>query len=192
MAKEVKKQNPAPIVHPATPAKTKSDPFQDAIKKYLDQRAREDELFAATYANPKKSIADCCAYIINEVQRMGVKGLPSDTVYNMAVHYYDEADLKGGARPNCKIIVDQSVELTEDDKAKAREKAIELATAELKDEVKKDLVADIKLTEGEIADARKEALNKVIEETKEKMAAKKKPEAKKEESKSKESQNSLF
>ncbi|RYD70224.1 MAG: PcfK-like protein, partial [Verrucomicrobiaceae bacterium] len=50
----------------------------------------EDELFAATYGNPKKSISDCCNYILNEVKKMNVQGLPSEAVYNLAVHYYDD------------------------------------------------------------------------------------------------------
>lgn len=34
-----------------------------AIKQYLDNRAATDELFAAKYATPKKSIDECCKYL---------------------------------------------------------------------------------------------------------------------------------
>lgn len=40
-----------------------SNSFQDTIKAYLDKRAKEDSLFAVTYAKENKNIKDCCLWI---------------------------------------------------------------------------------------------------------------------------------
>lgn len=48
-----------------------TDYFKLTIQNYLDARAREDELFAPRYANPKKNIDDCCTFIINQVRQSG-------------------------------------------------------------------------------------------------------------------------
>lgn len=42
--------------------------FKRTIQAYLEERAMEDELFAAKYDNPDKNIDDCVTYILNWVQ----------------------------------------------------------------------------------------------------------------------------
>ena len=37
--------------------------FQDTIREYLESKAENDALFAVKYANPSKSVEECCAYI---------------------------------------------------------------------------------------------------------------------------------
>ena len=78
--------------------------FEKAIKKYLDNRATSDQLFAAKYTNEKKSIEECCRYIISEVKKSGREGYAHDEIYGMAVHYYDEEtlDIKN---INCKVVI---------------------------------------------------------------------------------------
>lgn len=76
-----------------------------AIKNYLDNRARTDELFAAKYANPKKSIDECCKYITGEAYARAKNGcavISDEEVYGMAVHYYDEDDIKIRKAPNAR------------------------------------------------------------------------------------------
>lgn len=103
-----------------------SNSFQETIKAYLDNRAVTDELFAKSYANPDKNIEQCCSYIIQEVQRLGVAGLTDDEVYSLAVHYYDESDL-GEIKPtNCRVVVNHVVELSEEEKAEAKLKALKI------------------------------------------------------------------
>lgn len=36
--------------------------FQDTIKAYLETMAENDALFAVKYANPSKSVSDCCTF----------------------------------------------------------------------------------------------------------------------------------
>ena len=65
-----------------------TDYFKLTIQNYLDARAREDELFAPRYANPKKNIDDCCTFIINQVRQSGCNGFADEEIYSMALHYY--------------------------------------------------------------------------------------------------------
>lgn len=73
--------------------------FELAIKAHLDQRAATDALFAQAYAKPKKSIEECCRFIYGEVSKKDRGGanclaLSDDEVFGLAVHYYDEDDIK--------------------------------------------------------------------------------------------------
>lgn len=53
--------------------------FKDTIQKYLQERAAEDLLFAPRLANPKKSIDECCRYILGEARKRGTSVVMSDT-----------------------------------------------------------------------------------------------------------------
>lgn len=113
-----------------------SNAFKDTIKTYLDQRAQNDELFAVSYAKPNKNLDECCTYILNEVQKSGCNGFHSDEIYSMAVHYYDEDDLKAGKPINARIVVDHIVELTPAEKEQARKDAIKRIQDEAYAEIK--------------------------------------------------------
>lgn len=110
--------------------------FKDAIKSYLDERARTDELFSRSYAKENKNLDECCNFIIGEAKKRGNAVCISDNeVFGMAVHYYDEDNIKVNKLPaNHKASVSSSapkpVELTEEDKKKAREAAIQRLTEE--------------------------------------------------------------
>ena len=101
-----------------------SQSFKDTIKAYLDQRAQSDPLFATSYQKAGKSIDECCNYIVQEVQKMHVNGLADDEVFGLAVHYYDEDNLGEIKTVNCKVVVNHTVELTEEEKEQARQDAI--------------------------------------------------------------------
>lgn len=55
--------------------------FKRTIQAYLEERAMEDELFAAKYDNPDKNIDDCVTYILNWVQKSGCNGFCEDEIY---------------------------------------------------------------------------------------------------------------
>lgn len=107
--------------------------FQTAIKDYLDKRASEDELFAKSYANEKKSISECCRYIIGEVSKkaekaggMSVAALEDAEVFSLAVHYYDEEDIKiTDVKSDCHMSDGgASYEPTDEEKSNARKQAL--------------------------------------------------------------------
>jgi hypothetical protein len=107
-----------------------ADYFKKDIQAYLEQRAANDELFAPVYANPDKNIDDCITYILNTVKASGCNGFTDDEIYSMAIHYYDEPDIKVGSRSNCHVVVNHTVELTEEEKEQARKDALQRATNE--------------------------------------------------------------
>ena len=99
--------------------------FADTIRHYLEQRAEKDVLFAVKFANPSKSVEDCVTYIINEVKKSGCNGFTDDEIFGKAVHYFEESEIEVGNPINCKVVVNHTVELTEDEKEQARQDAME-------------------------------------------------------------------
>ena len=99
--------------------------MKTAIKNYLDNRAKTDELFAAKYANPKKSIDECCKYITGEAYARAKDGtavISDEEVYGMAVHYYDEENIEIRKAPSVKTSSAEP-ELTEEQQEKLRKQA---------------------------------------------------------------------
>ena len=101
-----------------------TDQFTRTIAEYLNQRAMTDPLFAPNLMKPNKNIEECITYILSEVQKSGCNGFDDDEIYSMAIHYYDEDDLEVGNSITCNVVVNHVVELTEEEKAEARQEAI--------------------------------------------------------------------
>lgn len=102
-----------------------TDHFKRTIQAYLEGRADEDELFAASYRKERKNIDDCITYILNYVKNSGCAGFSDGEIYSQAVHYYDEDQIEVGSPINCHVCVNHTVELTEEEKAEARQRAVE-------------------------------------------------------------------
>ena len=47
-----------------------------------------------------------------------------DEIYGQAIHYYEEKDIEVGKPLNCQVSVNHHIELTEEEKAQARQEAI--------------------------------------------------------------------
>lgn len=97
-----------------------TDHFKELIKNYLDNRAKEDELFRAKYETTTRTIDDVVNYIFHAVQQSGCCGFSDDEVYSMAVHAIDEPDLEISKPMNCNVVVNHHIELTEEEKAEQR------------------------------------------------------------------------
>ena len=108
-----------------------TDMFTSVIDAHLQSVAQGDPLFAETLRKPNKNIKDCCTYIINEVKKSGRNGFADEEIFGMAVHYYDEDDIKPGADVKAQVAVNHRVEATK----QKMEKAIE--TRKHSTEVKK-------------------------------------------------------
>lgn len=104
--------------------------FKRTIQAFLEQRAAEDELFAVSYRNPAKNIDDCITFILNYVHKSGCNGFSDDEIFGQVLHFYDQADIEVGKPIDCKVIVNHTVELTEEEKAEARKQAIKRAEEE--------------------------------------------------------------
>lgn len=113
----------------------KNQSFKDAIKSYLDRRAGQDELFAKTYAKEGKTLEECCNYIIGEARKRGNSvAMTDDEVFGLAVHYYDEDDIKinrvSMSRKTEDVKVTLSTEEMEEARKEARQRAIDRMTEE--------------------------------------------------------------
>lgn len=104
--------------------------FKQTIKAYLDERAKNDELFAVSYAKENKNMDDCVTFILNQVKRSKCMGLTDEEVYSLAVHFFDEDDIEIGSPIGCNVIVNHTVELTDEEKAQARQEALKEYQAE--------------------------------------------------------------
>ena len=101
-----------------------TEQFTRTIAEYLNLRAATDPLFAPNLAKPHKNIEDCITYILKQVQQSACNGFEDDEIYSMAVHYYDEDEIEVGMEITCRVAVNHLVELTEEEKAEARQEAI--------------------------------------------------------------------
>ena len=101
-----------------------TEQFTRTISEYLNLRAATDPLFAPNLAKPHKNIEDCITYILKQVQQSACNGFEDDEIYSMAVHYYDEDEIEVGKEITCRVAVNHLVELTEEEKAEARQEAI--------------------------------------------------------------------
>ena len=102
-----------------------TEQFTRTIAEYLNLRAATDPLFAPNLAKPHKNIEDCITYILKQVQQSACNGFEDDEIYSMAVHYYDEDDLDVGSPVACHVVVNHTLDLTEEEKAEARKQAIQ-------------------------------------------------------------------
>lgn len=115
--------------------------FQQAIKEHLDKMAAQDEAFAEKFAAKceaeQDSIANCCKYITNEVQKKYKQGnsavLTDAEVFGMAMHYYDENLTPPKSGVNCKVVMSKA-ELTPEDEEAIRREARAAAEQKIRDE----------------------------------------------------------
>ncbi|PMD94863.1 PcfK-like protein [Siphonobacter sp. BAB-5405] len=130
-----------------------SDLFKVAIRNFLESQAQKDSLFAETFAKPGKNIDDCCTYILNQVKASGCVGFADDEIFGMAMHYYDEDQIEVGKPINARVVVNHVVELTEEEKEKAKQAAFDKAVAEKQAQLKKraETAAQKKATSNELS-----------------------------------------
>ena len=110
--------------------------FKDIIQKYLEQRAVEDVLFAPKLSNPKKSVDECCRYILGEARKRGYQVVMTDEeVFGLAVHYYDEDNIKISGSGKCNVSSSQyasSKDIVEQQPAKSPLKRVKVKKEENK------------------------------------------------------------
>ena len=110
--------------------------MENVIKEYLDQLAKQDDLFEKVYDSTK--IQECCDYILEEAHKRATNkrkiGMTNDEVFGLAVHFFQEklscknSNLKG----TTKVIITK--EKLTDEEIKALE---ELGKEEAEKEFKK-------------------------------------------------------
>ena len=116
-----------------------TDYFKNTIQAYLEERAQTDELFSPVYAKENKNIDDCITFTLNYVQASGCAGFTDDEIYSLVLHYWDENDINIGNPINCKVVVNHTIVLTDEEKAEARKRAIQQAQDEAYAKMKQPL-----------------------------------------------------
>jgi len=113
-----------------------TDNFRETIKTYLDNKAASDVLFAKSYENEKKSLSECIQFILGEVMGSGNCAFTDDEVYGLAIHYYDEDNIKVKEAGTVKVVCPNSnVNLSDEDKELAKSLAIKEYQESLKDKM---------------------------------------------------------
>lgn len=102
-----------------------TDNFKKVIQDHLQSVATNDSVFAEKMTNKNKSIDNCINYIFKKVQDSGKNGFTDDEVFGIAVHYYDELNIGAVETINMKVVVNHSVELSAEEKLKAKQIAID-------------------------------------------------------------------
>lgn len=152
-----------------------STPFQQTIQEYLENYSNTDEAFKEKYSNPEKNIVDCCNYIMNQVRKSGCNGFVDEEIYKMARDYYvDEISKDDTKAISGTVVVNHTVELTEEEKTKARVNALKRFEEEVlqeerkkrEEEAKAQAKAEEKARKQEEARIRKEEEKKKAEEEK--------------------------
>ena len=82
-----------------------SNEFKLAIQSYLNEIANKDKLFAQNLNKENKNIDECIIYILNQVKASGSNGFTDEEIFNMAIHYYDEENIKVGEPIQAKVVV---------------------------------------------------------------------------------------
>ena len=102
-----------------------TEKFKETIRNYLEKRAERDEMFAARFSIPTKSIDECVNFILNTVKESGCNGFDDPEIYDIAVHYYDEDELdtKYLKEIGCNVVVNHHPTLSDEEKAALEEKA---------------------------------------------------------------------
>ena len=118
---------------PKKEGNARTEAFTKTIKDHLDGKAEQDEVFAKAYAKPDKNLDECIAFIFASVEKLSKKfegnavGLDDSDVFEMAEEYYerDKVDVKKHTSMN--VVVNHRIELTPEEKEKARKDAIKTA-----------------------------------------------------------------
>lgn len=103
-----------------------SEKFLETIQNHLLELSNENKPLEEALDNVKKNMQDCIAYIFNTVKKSGLTGFDDQEIYDMAIEYYltDEIEI-GDKNIQSQVIVNRMPILTEEEKAQAKQKAIE-------------------------------------------------------------------
>ena len=129
-----------------------TEAFAKTIGAYIEREKQADSLFAKRVDDqPTKTVQGCGNYILKEVKKSGIAGWTDAEIFGMAKHFFDEKELKDPGAISARVIVNHHVELSDEEKAKAKEKALkdfEQAERErLEKKAKADMEREVKREE---------------------------------------------
>lgn len=82
--------------------------LQEYLETKLGEMANQDPNFRERYEDKKKSMTNCLCYVTQQARKQAIKGcaaISDEDVLQMAVHYYQEADVNPtDDTPKAKIV----------------------------------------------------------------------------------------
>ena len=114
-----------------------TETFKKTIENYLNEVATKDAAFAEKLNNPEKKIDDCITYILNQVKKSGCVGFDDSEIYGMALHYYDEEKVEIGSPIQANVVVNHSVDLSQEEIEQAKAKALNEVVQQAKEKMLK-------------------------------------------------------
>jgi hypothetical protein len=124
-----------------------TDAFKKTIESYLNEVATKDTAFAEKLNNPEKKIDDCITYILNQVKKSGCVGFDDSEIFGMALHYYDEEKIEVGKPIQAKVVVNHSIDLSQEEIKQAKAKALDEVVQQAKDKMLKNTKSKAKKEE---------------------------------------------
>lgn len=103
-----------------------SQNFKNVIADYLNKLSSVDLTFKPLFENDGRNIEQCCQYIIMKVKESGFSGFDDQEVFDFAVEYYSLETLPDiDTNISCKVVTNYHVELSEEEIAEAKQRAID-------------------------------------------------------------------
>lgn len=117
-------RNKKPIITKSKIMKATKE-FIDVIQSYLEGEAGKDEQFRNKWETSGKTAEQVCNYIMSEVSKSKRAGWADAEIYGMAKHFIDEDELKDPGTENgvSRVVVNKPIDLSEEDKKRAKEEA---------------------------------------------------------------------
>ena len=81
-----------------------SEMFIERIQEFIDKQIAEDAAFAEKVRNTKRTVNDCASWMIEKLaqdfQKTGKMGYDDSEIYGLALHFFDEPNLKAKGNLN--------------------------------------------------------------------------------------------
>jgi hypothetical protein len=81
-----------------------SDIFTERIQEFIDKQVAEDAAFAEKVRSTKRTVKDCATWMIEQLaqdfQKTGKMGYDDSEIYGLALHFFDEPNLKAKGNLN--------------------------------------------------------------------------------------------
>lgn len=135
--------------------------FMKSIENYLTDYAATDEQFSEKMKNPKKTLDQCCGYILEQVKKSQRFGFDDGEIFAMARHYYNEEEVEGksAAAYSCKIITNEHIDLSPEEIEQAKRNAL----LSIQNEERERLLKENEKEEKKAAIIKKKKQDKIIE-----------------------------
>lgn len=86
--------------------------FEIIIKSFLEEKAKTDPRLAERLKIESKTMEECCNYILQEVHKKATgqwTACTDEEVFGMAVHYWDEDNIKVEKQTGCKVVTNRKL-----------------------------------------------------------------------------------